>query len=184
MSRTADDLRELQTFVVQLGAAMNAVSEPVYSVQQRLARVTAAYGADGARITAFPTSLMVTLGRGESATLEPTKPLASAPRLDQIAALHVLLQDAEHAAVAPAEGLRRLDEIRELPARFGPIASILGYSVLAIGICLILHPAPRDVAATAVFGAIVGVMRTLGRRQPTLQVLMPVLAAFCVSVLT
>jgi len=184
MSRTADDLRELQTFVVQLGAAMNAVSEPVYSVQQRLARVTAAYGADGARITAFPTSLMVTLGRGESATLEPTKPLASAPRLDQIAALHVLLQDAEHAAVAPAEGLRRLDEIRELPARFGPIASILGYSVLAIGICLILHPAPRDVAATAVFGAIVGVMRTLGRRRPTLQVLMPVLAAFCVSVLT
>ena len=32
----ADDLGELQLFVVQLGAAMNAGGEPVYVVQERL----------------------------------------------------------------------------------------------------------------------------------------------------
>jgi uncharacterized membrane protein YjjP (DUF1212 family) len=169
---------------VQLGAAMNAASEPVYAVQQRLARVAAAYGAAGARISAFPTWLIITLGTGESATLEPTTPLAGTPRLDQIAALHLLINDAEHAAVTPAEGLRRLDEIRNLPARFGLLTSILGYAILSVGICLILHPSPRDVAITAVFGAIVGLLRLLGRRQPTLQILMPVLAAFVVAALT
>ena len=169
---------------MQLGAAMNAVSEPVYSIQDRLTRVAAAFGADSARFNAFPTSLIMTLGRGESATLEPTTPLASAPRLDQIAALHLLIHDAEHGVVTPSEGLRRLDEIRDLPPRFGRFVSIIGYAILAVGICLILHPSPRDLAITAVFGLIVGILRLLGRGQPTLQILMPVLAAFVVAALT
>ena len=68
MSTSDGELRELQTFVVQLGAAINAVSVPVFAVQERLQRVAAAYGATG-HISAFPTSLLVTMGRGESATL-------------------------------------------------------------------------------------------------------------------
>lgn len=59
--RSVQDLRELQTFVVQLGAAMNAAGESVDSVQQRLARVARAYGARSARISAFPTFMMVTM---------------------------------------------------------------------------------------------------------------------------
>ncbi len=69
MSTSDGELRELQTFVVQLGAAINAVSVPVFAVQERLQRVAAAYGATGTHISAFPTSLLVTMGRGESATL-------------------------------------------------------------------------------------------------------------------
>ena len=64
------------------------------------------------------------------------------------------------------------------------MASILGYAVLAVGICLILHPSPRDLVITAIFGTIVGLLRLLGERQPTLQILMPVLAAFVVAALT
>ena len=48
-----DGLGELQTFLVQLGAAMNEAGEPVYSVQERLARAAHAYGVDAARISAF-----------------------------------------------------------------------------------------------------------------------------------
>jgi uncharacterized membrane protein YjjP (DUF1212 family) len=178
------DQRDVKAFVVQLGAAMNAVGEPVYLIEQRLARVAAAYGAAGARITAFPTSLLVTLGDGGSATLELTTPLSSIPRLDQISALHHLLHDAERSRVSPAEGLRRLGEIRRLAPRFGPVASIAGYVVLAVGIALILHPAPRDVAAAALFGAIVGVLRLAAQNQPTLNILLPVIAAFVISALT
>jgi uncharacterized membrane protein YjjP (DUF1212 family) len=163
---------------------MNAAGEPVYSVEQRLARVAAAYGAGEARISASPDSLLVTMGLGRSATLELTTPLAPAPRLDQIAALDDLLQDAERGAVSLDVGLGRLDAIRNLAPRFGAFESILGYSVLSIGICLILHPAPRDMAVAAVFGALVGVLRSFGRGRPTLQTLMPVLAAFLVAWLT
>jgi uncharacterized membrane protein YjjP (DUF1212 family) len=179
-----DELGELQVFVVQLGAAMNAAGEPVYAVQERLAKIAAAYGAQAATVSAFPTYLMVTMGRGAPAAVEVTTPLASSPRLDQIAALERLLQDAERGAVRPTDGLRRLAEIRQLHPRFGPLQSIAGYSVLTMGLCLILQPAPLDVAAAAVFGALVGLLRSFARSQPTLQVLMPVIAAFSVSALS
>src|SRR3954469_411087 len=121
--RDGNDLAELQLFVVQLGAAMNAAGEPVYVVQDRLTRMAAAYGARSATVSAFPTYLMVTMGRGEPAVVELTTTLGGAPRLDQIAALDRLLQEAERATVDPTDGLRRLAEIRELHPRFGPLQS-------------------------------------------------------------
>ena len=176
------ELRDLQAFVIQLGAAMNAAGETVASVQERLARVTHAYDARSARISAFPTFLIVTMGRGEPASLELTS-VAAVPRLDQIAALDRLVREAERGAVRPADGLRRLDEIEAMRPRFGPVPSTAGYSVLTVGLCLILQPTARDVAAAAVLGALVGVLRAAGRRYPSLQVLMPFVAAFCVSAL-
>lgn len=184
MAQDRDELHELQTFVVQLGAAMNAAGEAVYSVQDRLTRVAQAYGAHAARISAFPTYLMVTMGRGEPATIELTTSLTGPPRLDQIAAIDRLLEQAEHGTVPPHDGLRRLQEIRQLRPRFGPLKSVVGYSVLTLGLCLILHPALRDVVAAAVLGAIVGLLRSLGRRLPTLQIMMPVIAAFSVAALS
>jgi uncharacterized membrane protein YjjP (DUF1212 family) len=178
-----DELRVLQTFVVQLGAAMNAAGQPVYAVQERLTAVARAYGSRAARVSAFPTFLMVTLGRGQPATLELTS-VAVAPRLDQIAALDRLVTHAEQGTITPADGLRSLAEIRELGPRFGSAQSIVGYSVLTMGICLILHPAPREVAAAALLGALVGFLRSVGRPQSPVHVLMPVIAAFAVSALS
>ena len=171
-------------FVVRLGAALNTAGQPVYEVQERLTRVAQAYGADAARISAFPTYMMVTMGVGEPATLELTAPLGAALRLDQIAALDNLVGGAERGAVEPSDGLRRLQAIEEMEPRFGALQSVLGYSVLTLGICLILHPAPRDVAAAAVFGALVGLLRSVGRHHVALQTLMPVIAAFTVSALS
>lgn len=183
MERGGDSLPELQTFVVQLGAALNAAGEPAYTVQERLGEVARAYGARAARISAFPTYLMVTMGRGEPATLELTS-VAASPRLDQIAALDRLVHEAEQGAVLPADGLRRLDEIRTMGPRFGQWQSIVGYSIFTLGLCLLLDPAPGDVAAAAVLGALVGVLRSLGRGQSPLQMMMPLAAAFVVSALS
>ena len=180
---SGDQAQLLQAFVTQLGAALNAVGEPVYSVQERLTRVAAAYGAGAATVSAFPTFLMVTMGRGEPAIVELTSGLAAAPRLDQIAALDLLLDEAELGKVDPEHGLRRLDEIRGMPPRFGHVSRVVGYAVLTIGLCLILHPGRREVAAAAVFGALVGLLRSIGWRQPRVRILMPVIAAFAVSAL-
>jgi uncharacterized membrane protein YjjP (DUF1212 family) len=177
-----DETRDLQAFVVQLGAAVNATGETVTSVQERLTRVTRAYGAD-ATVSAFPTYLMVAMGRGEPTIVELTAPLAGPPRLDQIAAVDRLLEEAERGAVRPADGLRALDEIREMAPRFGRVKSIVGYSVLTVGLCLILQPAAREVAAAAVLGALVGLLLTIGKGQSPLRILMPVIAAFSVAAL-
>ena len=143
-----------------------------------------AYGADAATVSAFPTYLMVTMGHGAPATVALTTPLGGAPQLDQVSAIDRLLDEAERGDVRPADGLRRLEEIRQLRPRFGRIASTVGYAVLAAGLCLILRPAPLDIAAAAVLGAIVGALRLVVTGQPTLQVLMPVIAAFSVAALS
>jgi len=179
-----EDLQDLKTFIAQIGAAMNASGQPVDVVQDRLGAIARAYGSPSIRVSAFPTYLIVTMGRGEPATLELTTPLARSRRLDQIAAIDALTREAMTGAVVPAEGLRRLDEIEQLPNRFGVPVSVVGSSLLALGICLVLRPAPSDVVAAAAFGAFVGLLRLAGRRQPTLEVLMPVIAAFTVAALS
>src|SRR5688572_12794506 len=141
-----EDLGDLQAFVVQLGAGLSAAGEPVDVVQQQLARVASAYGAEGARISAFPTFMMVSMGRGEPAALEITTSFGTAPGLDQIAALDRLVREAQRGEVPPTEGIARLDEIASMTARYGVVPSILGYSAFTVGLCLILQPALRDVA--------------------------------------
>ena len=115
--------------------------------------------------------------------LELTTSFGAQLRLDQFAAVDRLVGDAERGTLTADEGLRRLDEIRTSAPRFGRAVSVLGYCVLTVGLCLILHPTASDVAAAAVFGVVVGVLRTFAATRPNLQVLLPVLAAFVVSVL-
>ncbi len=180
--RTAPE-NALLLFLADLGAALSAIGETVDAIEQRLALIARAYGLEDARFSVFPTSLFLTLGRGEAATIEPTKRLSATPRLDQIAAVHRLAEQAERGAVAPEAGIARLEEIRATGSRFGPLPSVLGYTTLTVGIALILHPAARDVAAAAVLGTVVGVLRLLARGRRSLEVLMPFVAAFAVAAL-
>ena len=175
---------EIQAFLASLGAALGAIGETVDSVEERLAVIAGAYGLADARFTVFPTSLLLTLGQGRAATIEPTTRLSATPRLDQIAAVHTLAELAERGGITPAEGLARLEEIRRMPGRYRTLPSVLGYATLTVGISLILHPAARDVVGAAALGAGVGVLRRVGRGRRTIEALMPFLAAFGVALLT
>jgi len=176
--------KELLLFLADLGAALSATGETVDAVEERLGLIARAYGLQEARFSVFPTSLFLTIARGEAATIEPTRRLSATPRLDQIAAVHRLAEEAERGGLEPAEGIARLEEIRGTSSRFGPLPSVLGYMTLTIGIALILRPAPRDVAAAAVLGTVVGVLRLLAHGRRSLEVLMPFVAAFAVAALS
>lgn len=175
---------ELQAFLASLGAALSAIGETVDAIEERLAAVARACGRPEARFSVFPTSLLLTLGQGREATIEPTTRLSSTPRLDQIAAVHLLAEEAQRGEVAPSDGISRLEGIRAMTSRFGTAASVLGYTALTVGIALILHPAGDDVVSAAALGALVGLLRHLGRGRRTLEVLMPFLAASSVALLT
>ncbi len=175
---------EIQTFLASLGAALGAIGETVDEVERRLTAIAGAYGLPDARFSVFPTSLLLTLGQGRAATIEPTTRLSAIPRLDQIAAVHALAEEAERGLIVPAEGLARLEEIRRMASRFGTVPGILGYATLAVGIILILHPSTRGILAAAVLGAIVGVLRRAGRGRRTIEVLMPFVASCGVAALT
>lgn len=170
-------------FLATLGAALGAIGETVDAVERRLTVIAGSYDMHDARFSAFPTFLLLTLGQGKAATIEPTTRLSQTPRLDQIAAVHELASRAERGEVVPAEGIERLEAIRQMANRFGDVSSVLGYAVLTVGIALILHPAARDVASAAVLGALVGVLRRFGRGRRTVEALMPFLASTFVAVI-
>jgi uncharacterized membrane protein YjjP (DUF1212 family) len=178
------ELRELQQFLLYLGSALTAAGEAVNQIEERLRRVAATYGAPQARVSVLPTYLVLALEPGRPATLEPTGQLRGALRLDQIAALFEVLKAAERGEPSPEDGSRRVREIVELRPRFGPWITILGHVVLTVGICLILQPALSDLTLAALFGALVAVFKLIGGRWRSVQMVMPVAAAFAVAAIT
>jgi uncharacterized membrane protein YjjP (DUF1212 family) len=172
---------DVLVFLATLGAALSAIGETVDAVEMRLEAIARSYRMRDARFSVFPTFVLLTLGQGQAATVEPTTRLSQTPRLDQIAAVHQLASEAEQGAVLPAAGIEQLEAIRRLENRYGDATSVVGYAVLTVGLALILHPAARDVACAAVLGALVGVLRRLGRGRRTVEALMPFLAATCVA---
>ena len=178
------ELRELQQFLLSLGSALTAAGEAVNQVEEHLRRVSAAYGAPRARVSVLPTYLVVALEPGRPATLEPTRQLRGVLRLDQTAALFEVLKAAERGEPSPEEGSDRIRRIVGMRPRFGASATVLGHVVLTVGICLVLQPTWGDLGLAALFGALVAVFKRVGGRWTSVQMIMPVAAAFAVSAIT
>lgn len=178
------EVRELHAFVLAIGRALSLAGTAVSETQRRLTTIAAANGVDDARIVVLPTTLMIAFGRARWTTIESIPQLTGALRLDQISALYELSTAAERGDVTPADGLRRVQEIDTMRPRHGRIATVLAYTAMVVGLCLILQPTAADVAVAAAFGALVGGVALLSRGRQTLSVLAPIFAATVVSALT
>ncbi|MFD1372822.1 threonine/serine exporter family protein [Actinoplanes sichuanensis] len=174
----------LQEFLQYLGSALTSAGEAVNQIEERLLRVARAYGAPQARVSVLPTYLVVALEPGHPATMEPTRLLNGGLRLDQTAAVYDVLKAAERTEITPEEGIERLRAITRMPSRFHVSVQILGFAVLTAGICLILQPTWSDLLLAGIFGALVGVFKTVGARWSSVQMIMPVTASFAVAATT
>jgi uncharacterized membrane protein YjjP (DUF1212 family) len=179
----ADD-RELQAFVLELGRALSLAGTAVSETQERLSAVAAASGVADARVIVLPTALMISFGRTGSATIESIPQVSGALRLDQISALYELIEAAERGEVEPDDGLRRMEAIRAMAPRYGPLVTVLAYAFMTLGLCLVLRPTPADLPISLGLGALVGALALLARDRPTLRVLVPVLSATTVAAVT
>jgi uncharacterized membrane protein YjjP (DUF1212 family) len=127
---------------------------------------------------------VVALESGQAATLEPTGQLRGGLRLDQTAAIFDILKDAESGDLSPRQGSRRIRRVIDRPPRFGPVVTLLGHLVLTVGICLVLQPTLADLAIAGFFGVLVGLLKRLGQRWTSTQMILPVGAAFFVAATT
>jgi uncharacterized membrane protein YjjP (DUF1212 family) len=175
---------QLRAFVLELGRALSLAGTAVNETQQRLLRVTAANGAPDSRVVVLPTVLMVSFGRTRRTVIESIPQRTGALRLDQISALYELIKQAEGGNIPPADGLDKMAAIAAMQPRYGRLITVLGYTLMTIGLCLILQPTPLDVAIAAGFGAFVGALILTTRGHETLTVLVPIISAMIVSALT
>jgi uncharacterized membrane protein YjjP (DUF1212 family) len=184
--RGSDDVDnpDLLQFLLYFGSALTAAGEAVNKIEDHLHRLAAIYGAPHARVIVLPTYLVVALGHGRPVALEPTHQIHGKLRLDQTAALYDLLRSTEHKGISPGAAIRRIRAILRKPPRFRAPLRVIGHVVLVVGICMILQPTWVDLALAVVFGFLVGIFRLAGGRWASIQILMPVVAAFLVAGLT
>src|SRR5262249_3484296 len=108
---------------------------------------------------------------------------AGALRLDQIGDVYALGAAVQSGLVAPRAGLEQLAAILRKPPRFGPVAGVVGHTILTAGLAMALEASPTRLAAAAILGAIVGVVKTLNQGRALLALPLPVVAAALVSAL-
>lgn len=77
-----------------------------------------------------------------------------------------------------------MQSVRSMKPRFGSLITVLGHTIMTVGLCLIRQPTLLDVAIAAAFGAFVGLVLLLARTHRTLGVRAPVIAATVASALT
>jgi uncharacterized membrane protein YjjP (DUF1212 family) len=177
----AADSRVLLEFLIRLGQAYLACGEQTANVERLLRETALAHGMARSRVVAFPTALFVALDDGVSEHVTLAEGLAIALSLDQMADVYALGGAARQGTVTAHEGLERLATVLRKPARFGPVGTTVGHTVLTVGVALVLMPALTNIAAAAALGAIVGVAKLLAPRQALFAVPMPVVAAALVS---
>jgi uncharacterized membrane protein YjjP (DUF1212 family) len=154
--------------------------DAVSLIQVRLRSIAAAYGYPHARITLFPTLIMVSLRAGEPAIIGTIDSVAQL-RLDQASEVIALARRAERAELAPAHALTELHQSLESRLRFGPTAYVASHGVLTVGLGLVIHPAAVELWVYAGLGILVGSMRLWAQRRGATGYLLAVVAAAVVS---
>jgi uncharacterized membrane protein YjjP (DUF1212 family) len=179
----APNTAALLEFLFRLGRAYLACGEQTAKVEKLLRSIASAYGMRKSRVVAFPTAVFISLhdSKGERVTLAESEPQML--RLDQMADVYALGEEAQSGRVDPLEGLKRLAAIRRQKARFGPVGLVVGHAILTVGLALVLMPTPTNLAAAAVLGFIVGLIKLFNRGRTMLSVPLPVIAAAVVSAL-
>lgn len=102
-------------------------------------------------------------------------------RLDQAGALERVVRDAATGTLYPSEAEVRLAEIRAAEPPYGWKLTVLGHTILTLGFGLSVNPEVGALLAYLLLGALVGAMVVLGRRLHVFTLVLPVAAAFSVT---
>jgi uncharacterized membrane protein YjjP (DUF1212 family) len=177
------DTSTLLEFMFRLGQALLACGEQTAKVELLLRRAMTAYGMRKSRVVVFPTAVFISLHDGTEERVTLAEGPAQSLRLDQIADVYELGDAAQRGEISPRDGLEQLSAILRKSSRFGSAGVVLGHTILTVGLAIILMPTAVNLAAAALLGCIVGVLKVFNRDRPVLAVPLQVVAATLVSAL-
>lgn len=165
------------------GVALLDASGATNDVRDTLVTLARAYGVDDVRVVVLPTVVFLQVPGETTNRTEIASISEDGLRLDQAGALERLVREAQGGGVPPTAALDRLAAIRATPAPYGWPLTVLGHTVLTLGFGLSLNPTLGAMPVYAVLGAVVGLMVVYARRLDLIATVLPVLAAFTVTVL-
>lgn len=166
----------------RLGTASLAAMQPTNYVQEALEHIAAAYGRKDLRVAVLPTMVFVEDPAVQPPHTEFFSVIDSNLRLDQAGDIEKLVDRGADGELAPQELLSRLDAVLTSTPRFGPIVSTLGHTLLVLGFGMMLNPSLSALPVYAILGVVVGILLQFANRIRTLNLILPVFAAFVMTV--
>lgn len=165
----------------EIGGSLLASAQATSDVEVTLASLALRYGQSQLRIFVLPTVVLI-----EDTSSNPTQTAIfpasqTALRLDQADAVERLVKRAFVDQPSPASIVEDLARIRSMPSRFGPLVTVLGYTVLTVGFGLVLNPTLTALPIYVALGVLVGVICQVGDRIETLSLILPAFTAFAVT---
>ena len=176
MTEAVVDRSALRQFLLGLAQGMNASAESVDRIRDTMTEVAVAYGGDDTDFVVLPTIILVETGESEESRVAIRSATNASFRFDQIAALYDLIAQAKTGSIPPLEGIHRLNEIGAMRPRLGWFTRTLGHAILTAGLALLLAPTWQGVIVAFVLGFGIGLLKLV--RSPTLQLILPIAAAF------
>ena len=164
----------------EIGIALVEVEQPTQLVEGRLLQIAAQYTSEPVRVVVLPTMLMIQVGNvgyEVDGSTHSSLQLDMAGRIDDIASLAAV------GAITPADAVAEIEAARTLRPRFGPIATTIGYAVTTVGFGMVINPTWASLPGYLFLGLVVGGIAQLGRPFPTLNTVLPTLAAMLVTIL-
>lgn len=174
------DDAEVAAMLRELGIALIECEQPAQLVRARLLAIAKQYTHETVRVVVLPTALVVQVGNiayEVETVVNPTTQLNLAGRIDAIAEL------AEVGAITPADAAREAAVARTMKPRFGPVTTVIGYVITTLGFGMVINPTWASLWGYVFLGAVVGVIVIMGRPFPTLNAILPTLAAMVVTML-
>jgi uncharacterized membrane protein YjjP (DUF1212 family) len=174
------DDAEVAAMLRELGIALIECEQPTQLVGARLLTIAKQYTRETVRVVVLPTALVIQVGTVAyevETVAKPTTQLNLAGRIDAIAEL------AEVGAVTPADAAREAATARTMQPRFGPVTTVIGYTVTTLGFGMVINPTWASLWGYVFLGAVVGLILLLGRPFPTLNAVLPTVAAAVVTAL-
>jgi uncharacterized membrane protein YjjP (DUF1212 family) len=171
---------EVANMLREIGIALVEVNQPTPVVTARLQEIAARYTTETVRVVVLPTMLMIQIGDDSYQVDESTNSslqLNKAGFIDDIAVL------ASVGAIEPADAIAAIKHARELPTRFGPFVTTLGYAITTIGFGMLINPTWASLPGYLLLGLVVGAIVQLGRPFPSLNPILPTLSAAVVTIL-
>ena len=174
------DDAEVAAMLRELGIALIECNQPTHTVEARLLKIAKHYTDEVVRVMVLPTALVVQVGRVAyevETVVKPTTQLNLAGRIDAIAEL------AEVGAITAADAAQEAAAARTMAPRFGPVTTVIGYTITTVGFGMVINPTWASLWGYVFLGAVVGAITMLGRPFPTLNAILPTLAAAVVTLL-
>jgi uncharacterized membrane protein YjjP (DUF1212 family)/uncharacterized membrane protein YjjB (DUF3815 family) len=170
------EIRLLIQFMSEIGAAMNGAGDATTFIRRSLQRIGRAYGLRDVGVFVVPTLLLLRYGDDRSTFVDLSSQIPTDLRLDQIAALYDLVEEAESARIRPVDGMTRLRLIVRTPTRFKGYLRVFALTLITAGIILLLRPSWEELVLSLALAVIVGLMKEAAGRWPPVWPLVPAAA--------